>query len=56
MRRWRRTLVDVGAVCLLSRLGALLLLAGGGCGLLAGLFLLSWGLARWCLAGRGGSL
>ena len=43
-----RTLVDVGRVGLLSRLGALLLLAGGG-GLLAGILLLG-SLGR----GRGG--
>lgn len=52
----RRTLVDVGAVGLLSGLGALLLLAGWGGGLLAGLLLLGRCLASWCLAGGGWGL
>ena len=49
-------LVDVGRVGLLSGLGALLLLARGGGGLLASLLLLSGCLASGCLAGGGGSL
>lgn len=51
-----RTLVDVGGVGLLSRLGALLLLARWGGSLLAGLLLLGGSLASWCLAGGGGGL
>ena len=51
------TLVDVGAVGLLAGLGSLLLLARWGGGLLASLFLLSWGLsACWCLSGSGWGL
>jgi len=50
-------LVDVGAVGLLSGLGALLLLASWGGSLLASLLLLGWGLAAsWSLAGSGGGL
>lgn len=50
------TLVDVRAVSLLAGLGALLLLASWGGGLLAGLLLLSRSLASWCLAGGGWGL
>lgn len=49
-------LVDVGGVGLLAGLGALLLLARGSGGLLAGLLLLSGSLAGRGLAGGGGSL
>jgi hypothetical protein len=53
----RLTLVDVGRVGLLSGLGALLLLARWGGGLLASLLLLGWGLsASWGLAAGCGSL
>lgn len=50
------TLVDVRAVGLLAGLGTLLLVTGWGGGLLAGLLLLSWSLASWCLAGGGWGL
>jgi hypothetical protein len=49
-------LVDVGGVGLLAGLGALLLVARDGGGLLASLLLLSRGLASRGLAGGGGSL
>jgi hypothetical protein len=49
-------LVDVGRVGLLAGLGALLLVARDGGGLLAGLLLLSGSLASGSLAGGGGSL
>ena len=52
----RRTLVDVGAVGLLSGLGALLLVAGWGGGLLASLLPLSRGLSSWGLATSAGLL
>lgn len=51
-----RTLVDVRAVGLLPGLGALLLLARGSGGLLAGFLLLSRSLSGWCLAGSGWGL
>jgi hypothetical protein len=52
----RRTLVDVGAVCLLAGLGALLLLTtSSGC-LLAGFLLLGWCFAGWGLATSGWGL
>lgn len=51
------TFVDVRGVRLLSGLGALLLLAGGGCSLLASLLLLGrGGLAGRCLTASGGGL
>lgn len=50
------TLVDVAGVGLLPGLGALLLVAGWGGGLLASLFLLSGSLAGRGLAAGGGSL
>lgn len=49
-------LVDVGRVGLLAGLGALLLVARGSGGLLAGLLLLGGSLASRGLAGGGGSL
>ena len=53
----QHTLVDVGGVGLLARLGALLLLTASGGGLLASLLLGVGGcLASWCLSGGGGSL
>lgn len=56
MRRSRRTLVDVGAIGLLSRLRALLLVAACRRGLLSGLLLLGWCLASWGFARRGWGL
>ena len=50
------TFVDVGGVSLLSGLGALLLLARGGCGLLASLLLLGRGFAGRGFPASGGGL
>lgn len=53
-RTRNRTFVDIRGVGLLSRLVALLLVAGRRCGFLASLLLLRGGFACWGLATSGG--